>query len=663
MVSLQEGRLQFQWQDLNLARVNPFLAEERGRITGGVTGAFKATLLDQKRLRFRGSNKGNLVWKQGTSSLSFPGVSLDLKGDEKGIEGRWAVEMAPRGRLTGSLTMPVPAALARPDSGRLESSWEAIDMAQFKPFLGKGTDLTGSLKGHLDGRIQGEKLTAAGEARMEGGRFSWRQRGRRVEAAIPEARLRLVWQGNTLSGQGAVDLAERGRARASFVLPIPAALPVNVQPSEALRMEAQGRLYEKGILSALFPGVVEETRGLVEFDMEASGSWQEPLWRGQARLSGAGAYVPAAGLRLDDAKATVDWFGDRVDLASLSIRSGDGVLTGRGKVWFRGDGTPRYEGSLKGERFPVVHLPELRLWASPDLHFSGSPSQVAVRGRIDVPEALIQPRDNKGVVRPSRDALVIDRPRRAPGGDHLALDAVLTVALEEKVQVKALGLTGRLRGEAVLKADSLENIRLNGQVAMSDGSYERYGVNLRISRCLAVFKDEPIERGSLDILASKTIQDGNRGDVEAGVMITGSVSNPHVRLYGRPAMSDRDVISYLVVGRSYREDAGGGQKEQMAQWAAAVLAGSSSSSLTRQIQDRLGIDRIGIESDSTGEISRSLITVGKFLSPDLYVSFGRSLFGEDYYISTRYSFLKNWQIESRVGMQSGADIYYRIEFD
>ncbi len=256
-----------------------------------------------------------------------------------------------------------------------------------------------------------------------------------------------------------------------------------------------------------------------------------------------------------------------------------------------------------------------------------------------------------------------DRPRRTAGRENLAIDAVLTVALGEKVQVKALGLTGRLGGETLLRADNLENVRLNGQIALQDGTYERYGVNLRIVRGLAVFKDEPLERGSLDVLASKKIQDGKRGDVEAGVMITGHVSSPHVRLYGRPVMSDRDVISYLVVGRPYQEDIGGGQKEQMAQWAAAVLAGSPSSSLARQIQDRLGIDRIGIESDKTGEMSRSLITIGKYLSPDLYVSFGRSLFGDDYYISTRYSFLKNWQIESRVGMQSGADIYYRIEFD
>jgi hypothetical protein len=252
LLSPPGGNLRLQWEGLNLARGNPFLAEDRGQLTGDVTGAFQATLLDKEHLRFRGFNKGNLSWNRGAFSLSCPRIVLDLKGDEKGIEGAWTVEMAPQGRISGSFATTAPISMTtRPDAGRFESVWEAIDVAKFKPFFGKGTDLNGSLKGRLDGRIQGEHLTATGEVQMEGGRFSWRQRGRRVEAAIPKARLSLAWQGNALSGKGALDLAERGDARGSFVLPIPAVWPVKIQTAEALR-EVRGRLSEKGILSVLF---------------------------------------------------------------------------------------------------------------------------------------------------------------------------------------------------------------------------------------------------------------------------------------------------------------------------------------------------------------------------------------------------------------------------
>lgn len=99
--------------------------------------------------------------------------------------------------------------------------------------------------------------------------------------------------------------------------------------------------------------------------------------------------------------------------------------------------------------------------------------------------------------------------------------------------------------------------------------------------------------------------------------------------------------------------------------AAGALPASSpsSSSLQRQLQDRLGVDTIDLESTSIGGVSQSLVTVGKYLSPNLYIAFGRSLFTSDYYMLAQYSFLKNWHIENKMGFQTGADLFYRIEFD
>ena len=45
------------------------------------------------------------------------------------------------------------------------------------------------------------------------------------------------------------------------------------------------------------------------------------------------------------------------------------------------------------------------------------------------------------------------------------------------------------------------------------------------------------------------------------------------------------------------------------------------------------------------------------------ISYGRSLFNEDYYVTLRYTLSRKWEVESKAGAQTGANLYYRIEFD
>ncbi len=58
-----------------------------------------------------------------------------------------------------------------------------------------------------------------------------------------------------------------------------------------------------------------------------------------------------------------------------------------------------------------------------------------------------------------------------------------------------------------------------------------------------------------------------------------------------------------------------------------------------------------------------MVTVGKYLTPKLYFSYGRSLFTEGNLFRLRYDIYKKWQIETQTGSVSGVDLYYNIEFN
>ena len=59
---------------------------------------------------------------------------------------------------------------------------------------------------------------------------------------------------------------------------------------------------------------------------------------------------------------------------------------------------------------------------------------------------------------------------------------------------------------------------------------------------------------------------------------------------------------------------------------------------------------------------QSTLTVGKYLTPKLYLSYGRSLVSGGNLFQLRYDVLKHWQIETQNGSESGADLYYKLEF-
>jgi translocation and assembly module TamB len=55
--------------------------------------------------------------------------------------------------------------------------------------------------------------------------------------------------------------------------------------------------------------------------------------------------------------------------------------------------------------------------------------------------------------------------------------------------------------------------------------------------------------------------------------------------------------------------------------------------------------------------------VGKYLTPELYISYGRSLFSGGNLFFLRYDISKSWQVETQTGQTSGVDIYYKLEFN
>jgi translocation and assembly module TamB len=68
------------------------------------------------------------------------------------------------------------------------------------------------------------------------------------------------------------------------------------------------------------------------------------------------------------------------------------------------------------------------------------------------------------------------------------------------------------------------------------------------------------------------------------------------------------------------------------------------------------------QARTTDSASQAMLTVGTYLVPQLYFSYGRSFTTGGNLFRLRYDLSKRWQIETQTGSASSVDLYFKIDF-
>jgi translocation and assembly module TamB len=124
-------------------------------------------------------------------------------------------------------------------------------------------------------------------------------------------------------------------------------------------------------------------------------------------------------------------------------------------------------------------------------------------------------------------------------------------------------------------------------------------------------------------------------------------------------MEQSDALSYLITGKPLSQVKGG--EGNMVGAAAQALGSATGNLLAKSIGSRLGVDDIGVSSNDALN-GGSAFTVGKYLSPRLYISYGVGLFDPGQVITLRYHFNSRWNFEAQTATDfNRASLNYRIE--
>ncbi|TAL74753.1 MAG: pathogenicity protein [Rhodanobacter sp.] len=399
--------------------------------------------------------------------------------------------------------------------------------------------------------------------------------------------------------------------------------------------------------------------GTASAQFTLGGTLATPSVAGQAGIQDFAAEVPGVGLKLTGGKLVANTLPGHTLAVDGQVQSGSGMLGVRGQIGL-GDGLPM-QLAISGKQFTAASVPAAQIVVSPDLALRHDADGFALDGNVlmDRAEVNLDKLPGAGAPQASADVVVMDRPQ-AERDAALPVRATVKVDLGAHTHLVGYGLDGRLHGVLTVNQSPGQAATGQGQITV-DGSYEAYGQKLQIERGKLLFAGTPLDNPGLAIRAVRklnpnaTIDEGQ----EVGLEISGTAKRPVLTIFSQPAMEQSDALAYLVTGKPLAQVTSG--ESNLLGSAAQTLGTAAGNLLAKSIGAQLGLDDVGVgSSDALG--GGSAFTVGKYLSPRLYLSYGVGLFEPGEVVSLRYRLSRRWHFEAQSATNfNRASLNYRLE--
>ncbi len=391
-----------------------------------------------------------------------------------------------------------------------------------------------------------------------------------------------------------------------------------------------------------------DPHGRLDGALTLSGRLAAPSISGEARLSDFSGELPALGVQLREGDFVLHGEPGGQTRLSGQVRSGKGQLRVQGTLDLADADTP-LELTLRGENITVADTPELQAQFSPDLRLHYAEDRLQIRGAVMVPAARIDLERLDSGVSPSPDVIVLD-PRESAPRSVFAVDTDIDLRLGDAVRLKGFGLDGTLGGALHVRDRPGRASQATGTLEVA-GKYSAYGRVLQIKRGRLSYVDSAYDNPALDIVAEREFE-----EVTVGVRVRGTALAPQTTVTSTPAMDSTEALSWLVLGRPLNT-ASAADSQRLS--ASAMALGAGSNLLAQQIGARLGLDQAGVtESRALGG---SALSIGKQISPRLFVSYGVSLLGTGQLITLKYLMAHGFNVALESGEETAGSLNWRKE--
>lgn len=410
-------------------------------------------------------------------------------------------------------------------------------------------------------------------------------------------------------------------------------------------------------LAPYLPGSLHDPRGELLGEVDVDGTLGEPLLQGEVHTEQAEVTLLGLNQRLRQVKMQMVLEGSSARLTQLEARCGPrGSLEGHGQASWRM--TPDKLGAeddfwsgwglQAGARFQAQRLPVVQeglpggvfqgglgvQWQAREgwtnLVFKAEHAEVKLAGR-GMPPAGAFPQ-NRAVRRVDWKGRQRDYQSIFAGEGELYVDLDLREGLHLQGEGFVMDLGGRMqiarRGEEAsveggFQAQPGGEFRLFGnRFEVLQGTLQMQGGDLRDRLSLnpsdedyAKLHDptQPAQAVPLEPVLDFVAR-GYAVDSHVLVKVQGPWRRPELALLSSPPLPEYQIMTLLITGRVDAVDENNGEVRRQV---ASLVSRFHNPSLSRQLYDRLGVDKLGLGFGSS--VAQPIVTVGKQLNRQLYI--------------------------------------------
>jgi autotransporter translocation and assembly factor TamB len=663
-LSQSGARVELRARALELASLGPFLPEALDQPSGTADlaltaqGSWSAPRVEG---RLEIAEAGVRVVPLGRRFAPIRG-SLAWSGEQLRVEELSVGPEGARARVSGSIRVPDLRDPAQHDAD-LQVALTDFPVGEIAPDRSQSGGLAPPEGGRIDAdlRVRGDLRAPAVD-----GSVLWKE-PRWAELVFDSLAVDLAVR------DGSVEASGRLRYAGRQVLTGDAQLPVSSAGGAArwlrdpdTRIELRGDDLELALLEPFLPRLVEKPRGRAQLQLVARGGSGGPQVEGSLRLADGALRVPLLGRTFSPVSGEIQLVRDALRVQELRIGEPGQQARLHGRVALEALRPTELDLELAFEQFPLSRSAALRTDVDGSLSLTGSAQAPRLAGELTLRDAALSlgrevdtalkeirivTRENGGAA----SALREQRPGQPDALDRATLDVAFVVPRGSWIHGE--GLNFEVSGRARAAKGAREPVRWTGQARVVRGTYEMQGRRFQVRRGEVELTGGAELDPILDVEAAYPVS-----QVTVVAHLSGRVSSPELKLTSEPAMSESDVISYLVFGRPASE-LGASEQQGVDQTALSLVAGMAASELREVLGEELPFDTLDIRLEEGGRAGE--LGVGKYVTRDVFVRYGHRL-GEEAtnQVQLEWRLDENWSVQSNISDRgdAGADLIFNIDY-
>jgi translocation and assembly module TamB len=446
------------------------------------------------------------------------------------------------------------------------------------------------LRVFLKGEIT-EHSSTAGTARIRGPL----RRPRDLNAVVELQQFRLDVEGIALENRGPMRFSladQRLKVEALHVVgegtDLTASGGVSLAPAGTADLRADGRVNLK-LLQSFNPDLLAS--GLMTLSVRVGGALNKPSLSGTAQISDGGISFIDLPNGLSDINGTLAFDQDRLEVQTLTARTGGGMLRVMGFI--------SYANGLyadlraRGKDIRLRYPPGVSAMADLNLRFEGNTKRSTLSGDVTVTKFGLNPRFDFALYL-ARSSQPPTLQRADSPLNNLQLDIHVVSTPELQVQTSLAKISGdadlRLRGTAARPV-------VLGRVNVLEGDIFFNGTKYHLERGDITFANPVRIEPVLNLEASARVR-----DVDITLGFHGSVDHLTTTYHSDPPLPTADIIALLAMGRTPEESALNTQPQpNLTETASnAILSQAAEAFVSSRVQRLFGVSRIKIDPQVGG---------------------------------------------------------------